>query len=65
MRYEQFLDIVKAWQYAKLMKRSGRAHDPLGVEATAEGECALPCPACPHPGINAPEDLSKVDEDQR
>ncbi len=36
-------------------KRSGRAHDPAGVKATAPGQCAVECPACPHPGRNLPE----------
>lgn len=37
-----------------MLKRSGRGHDPLGVESTVDGECAVECPACPHPGKNLP-----------
>jgi hypothetical protein len=37
------------------LKRAGRGQDPLGVEATAQGELAVECPACPHPGRNLPD----------
>jgi hypothetical protein len=53
-RYKQFLIVVRAWRHLKLLKRSGRGHDPGGVEATKIGECAIECPACPHPGKNLP-----------
>jgi len=33
-----------------MLKRAGRGHDPAGVGATAPGELAIECPACPHPG---------------
>ncbi|KAG1765896.1 hypothetical protein EDD22DRAFT_978598 [Suillus occidentalis] len=32
----------------KLLKRSGRGHDPSGIDETAKGDCAVLCPACPH-----------------
>ena len=38
-----------------MLKRTGRGHDPVrGALETQPGECALLCPACPHPGINLP-----------
>jgi hypothetical protein len=37
------------------LKRAGRGQDPLGVEGTAQGELAVECPACPHPGRNLPD----------
>ncbi|KIJ21125.1 hypothetical protein PAXINDRAFT_160454 [Paxillus involutus ATCC 200175] len=40
------------WRHLKQLKRTGRGQDPNGIEATKEGECAIKCPACPHPGIN-------------
>lgn len=50
-----------------MLKRAGRGHDPAGVEATKEGECAVICPACPQPGKNmddnwqnAPESIQHV-----
>lgn len=38
-----------------MLKRAGRGHDPAGVAATAPGELAVECPACPHPGRNLPD----------
>lgn len=40
--------------HVKILKRSGRGHDPDGVKATSEGACAVICPACPQPGRNLP-----------
>lgn len=46
------------WRHLRLLKRGGRGHDDSGVNGTKPGELALPCPSCPHPGINLPEDWS-------
>jgi hypothetical protein len=54
-RYQQFLTAIRMWRNLKLLKRSGRAHDPGGVEATKPGDLAVECPACPHPGRNLPQ----------
>ncbi|KAG2121984.1 hypothetical protein DEU56DRAFT_917982 [Suillus clintonianus] len=43
----------------KQLSRGGRGHDPAGVNATAEGELAVLCPACPQPGKNLPLDWEK------
>jgi hypothetical protein len=43
-----------------MLKHFGRGHDPKGVKATGEGECAVLCPACLHPGKNLPEDWENV-----
>ncbi|KAI6041640.1 hypothetical protein EDC04DRAFT_2867093 [Pisolithus marmoratus] len=51
-RYEQFLRLVQQWRHIKMLKRSGRGHDPAGISNTKEGECAVLCPACPQPGKN-------------
>ncbi|KAF7967636.1 hypothetical protein HWV62_33617 [Athelia sp. TMB] len=51
-RYEELLRIIREWRNLKLLKRAGRGHDPAGVSATKEGECAVLCPACPQPGKN-------------
>jgi hypothetical protein len=39
-----------------MLKRAGQGQDPAGASATAPGELAVECPACPHPGHNLPED---------
>lgn len=44
--------MVHEWRHLKMLKRAGRGHDPNGVSATQEGECAVLCPACPQPGRN-------------
>ncbi|KAF9487546.1 hypothetical protein BDN71DRAFT_1485294 [Pleurotus eryngii] len=44
------------------MKRSGHGHDPSGVAGTSTGECAVMCPACPHPGKNLPSDWEKAEK---
>ncbi|KAJ2935520.1 hypothetical protein H1R20_g1573, partial [Candolleomyces eurysporus] len=55
-RYPTLLRIVHQWRHLKLLKHTGRGHDPVrGASETQPGECALLCPPCPHPGINLPE----------
>ncbi|KAJ3510330.1 hypothetical protein NMY22_g16006 [Coprinellus aureogranulatus] len=54
-RYPSLLRMVHQWRHTRLMKRSGKGHHPDGVASTTQGECALLCPPCPHPGINMPE----------
>ncbi|KAG1796861.1 hypothetical protein EV424DRAFT_1475159 [Suillus variegatus] len=53
-RYESFMWMICKWCHLKMLKCSGQGHDLKGVEATAQGECAVLCPACPHPGKNLP-----------
>ena len=38
-----------------MLKRAGRGQDPSGADGTQEGELAVECPACPHPGRNLPD----------
>ncbi|KAG1787612.1 uncharacterized protein HD556DRAFT_1434387 [Suillus plorans] len=54
-RYESFMRMIREWRHLTMLKRSGRGHDPKGVDATGEGECAVLCPACLHPGKNLPD----------
>lgn len=42
------------WRHLKALKRGGRGHDEAGASGTADGELAVLCPSCPHPGINLP-----------
>ncbi|KAJ7430009.1 hypothetical protein B0H11DRAFT_1765883 [Mycena galericulata] len=69
-RRRAFRAIVRQYRMMDMMKRAGRGHDDSGVKGTAQGELALPCRACPQPGINLPEGWDKInwdemDEDQR
>lgn len=36
-------------------KRAGRGHDPTGLAGTQRGGLAVPCRACPLPGVNLPD----------
>ncbi|KZP23155.1 hypothetical protein FIBSPDRAFT_952228 [Athelia psychrophila] len=55
-RYDELLRIMRQWRNLKMCKRAGRGHDPEGIAATKEGDCAVLCPACPQPGKNLPPD---------
>lgn len=57
--------MLRQWRFLKLLKRGGRAHDPTGITGTKNGELALVCPACPHPGINLPEDWENAPPDMQ
>ncbi|KAJ7262597.1 hypothetical protein C8J57DRAFT_1719453 [Mycena rebaudengoi] len=64
-RYHEFLRMTKEWRHLQMLKRAGRIHDPEGILNTKAGECALLCPACPHPGKNLPPDWKDVPEEKR
>ncbi|KAG1837469.1 hypothetical protein C8R48DRAFT_751632 [Suillus tomentosus] len=59
-RYEAFMRMVREWRHLKMLKRAGRGHDPGGVKSTQHGECAVLCPACPHPHKNLPDNWETV-----
>ncbi|KAJ7250007.1 hypothetical protein C8J57DRAFT_1521603, partial [Mycena rebaudengoi] len=61
-RYHEFLRMAREWRHLQMLKRAGRLHDPEGILSTKPGECALLCPACPHPGKNLPNDWDKAGE---
>jgi hypothetical protein len=61
-RYHEFLRMVHEWRHLRLMKRSGRGHDPSGIKGTQLGEGAVLCPACPQPGINLPDNWDSSDD---
>ncbi|KAF7965909.1 hypothetical protein HWV62_40974 [Athelia sp. TMB] len=64
-RYDQLLPIIRIWRHLHMLKRAGRGHDPLGIESTVDGECAVECPACPQPGKNIPHNWKLSDESIR
>ncbi|KAL6303051.1 hypothetical protein BKA93DRAFT_818202 [Sparassis latifolia] len=64
-RYPAFMRMMCEWRHLKMLKCSGRGHDPGGVAATLPGSCAVLCPACPHPGKNLPVDWADVPKDKR
>ncbi|KAF8196486.1 hypothetical protein BJ912DRAFT_823307, partial [Pholiota molesta] len=64
-RYRPLLRVGLQWKHLKMLKRGGRGHDEAGIAATKDGELAVKCPSCPHPGINLPDDWEDAPEDQR
>ncbi|KAF9470371.1 hypothetical protein BDN70DRAFT_780429, partial [Pholiota conissans] len=64
-RYRPLLRIGLQWKHLKLLKRGGRGHDEAGISATKDGDLAIKCPSCPHPGINLPDNWENVPEEQR
>ncbi|KAI0747825.1 hypothetical protein C8Q80DRAFT_1316398 [Daedaleopsis nitida] len=64
-RYHSFLTMTKEWRHLKLLKRAGRGNDPAGAAGTAPGECAVDCPACPHPGKNLPSNWKNTPKGTR
>ncbi|KAG1901793.1 uncharacterized protein F5891DRAFT_1187268 [Suillus fuscotomentosus] len=45
--------------------QAGHGNVTGGIYETQPGALAVKCPACPHPGINLPEDWNKVDESMK
>ncbi|KAK7033760.1 CxC2 domain-containing protein [Favolaschia claudopus] len=60
-RYKAFGRMSRQFAFLERLKRAGRAHDSSGVEATAKGECAVLCWACPQEGKNLPDGWQDVD----
>ncbi|KAF7970361.1 hypothetical protein HWV62_24272 [Athelia sp. TMB] len=63
-RYAAFMRMVREWRHIKLLKRAGRGHVPEGPgpSSAAQGDCAVICPACPHPGRNIPDDWAERED---
>ncbi|KAJ7836173.1 hypothetical protein B0H13DRAFT_1652321 [Mycena leptocephala] len=59
-RYKAFLRMSREYAFLLRCKRAGRAHDPKGLAATKQGECAVVCWACPYDGRNLPVDWRDV-----
>ncbi|KAF8223547.1 hypothetical protein L208DRAFT_1316269 [Tricholoma matsutake] len=52
---------VQEWRHIKSVKRAGWGHNPAGIAGTRPGELAVPCRACPHPGVNLPKGWERAD----
>lgn len=64
-RYRPLLRMILQWRHLKMLKRGGRGHDPTGASGTKDGELAVACPSCPHPGINLPDGWESAPEETR
>lgn len=54
-RIDQMRLMGRQYRHIHGTKRAGRCHDPTGIEGTPRGGLAVPCRACPRPGVNLPE----------
>jgi hypothetical protein len=58
--------MIRQWRHLKMLKRAGRGNDALRpVEETLKGELGIPCPACPRPDVNLPDNWQDVDSEER
>lgn len=57
--------MYREWSNMTMAKRAGRCHDISGIDGTSPGECAILCPACPHPGKNLPLDWEDAPPEKR
>ncbi|KAF8057953.1 hypothetical protein FPV67DRAFT_1676638 [Lyophyllum atratum] len=64
-RYRPLQRMCLQWRHLVMLKRGGRGHDPAGAAGTKEGELAVPCLTCPHPGKNLPEGWEKASKETR
>ena len=64
-RYKQTMRCLNQWRYLKALKRGGRGHDETGASGTSDGQLALMCPSCPHPGINLPVGWADVPQEKQ
>ncbi|KAI0702993.1 hypothetical protein BC835DRAFT_1410783 [Cytidiella melzeri] len=60
-----FTTIVREWRNLSMLMRAGRGYKPDGIAKTERGELAVQCRACPHPGVNLPEDFATAPEHLR
>ena len=54
------MHIIRKWRNLKLLKCSGHAHDPAGLDETAASQYAILCPACLQSKKNIPIDFLKA-----
>lgn len=64
-RYRALFRMILQWRHLQMLKWGGRGHDIGGVAGTGEGELAVKCPTCPHPGINIPDDWANASDGQK
>jgi hypothetical protein len=60
-RYKAFLRMARQYSFLQRVRRAGRGHDPKGLAAMAQGECAVVCWACPYDGRNLPSNWRDVE----
>lgn len=63
--YKAFCRMVLQWKHLQMLKWAGRGNDSSGVADTTQGELAVQCPSCPHPGINLQPGWEKASKELR
>ncbi|KAJ7571957.1 hypothetical protein C8J56DRAFT_1070458 [Mycena floridula] len=64
-RYKTLGRMQRQFAFLMRMKRAGRGHEPGGIGATKPGGAAVLCWACPHEGVNLPENWRDADPSLR
>ncbi len=64
-RYRPTMRCLTQWRHLKALKRGGRGHDETGAGGTSNGELAILCPSCPHPGINLPANWASEPQEKQ
>ncbi|KAJ7766826.1 hypothetical protein B0H16DRAFT_1661387 [Mycena metata] len=64
-RYKAFGRMARQYSWLMRLVHAGRAHNPLGLQNTKNGECAELCWACPQADINLPEGWCNVSPEFR
>ncbi|PPQ97248.1 hypothetical protein CVT26_000741, partial [Gymnopilus dilepis] len=64
-KYRPLSRMLLQWRHLKMLKRAGRGHDRNGIAGTKDGELAVLCPSCPHPGINLPDKWQEASASER
>lgn len=64
-RYAAFLRMVRQYRHTLMVKRAGFSSLEDENVTPRAGDLALTCPACPHPGINLPDNWESVDPSMR
>ncbi|KAG6839651.1 hypothetical protein C0991_000506 [Blastosporella zonata] len=64
-RYLALLLMIRQWRHIKMLKRAARGHEKNGIATTKAGQCAVECPACPHPKKNMPANWRDVPINQK
>ncbi len=64
-QYKEFNHVVRLWRHLVALKRAGRCHAESGAAGTGQGELAVKCATCPHPGRNLPDDWMRCNADDK
>lgn len=64
-RYHEISRCVRQWRHIKDLKRGGAGHPSASSKGLCDGDLAIECPACPHPGRNLPPGWEDAPDDKK